>query len=120
MKAKPIRKKNTGFDLKQGITETETHIRCRQTQCGFYIKGGCKPCELCNADPFILKKSCETCYNCENVPGELRWDDPEMKKLEQEIAEHNEKVEKLLEHLGKEATKTRVPTPPLNMQLKKY
>lgn len=59
--------------LESGKKENKTYIRCHQHQCSFYRQGGCQPCSVCNADPFILKKDCTTCFNCANIEGELRW-----------------------------------------------
>lgn len=52
-------------------------MRCKQTQCGFYKLGGCKNCKDCNADPYIIKKSCQTCIDCMTVPDFVRFGDRE-------------------------------------------
>lgn len=59
--------------LKDGQVENVTHKRCGQTQCEFYLRGGCRPCDDCGAHPYEINKSCDRCYNCENVPDALRW-----------------------------------------------
>ena len=63
-------------NLKQGEFENSTHRRCQQTQCNFFINGGCKACDECQAESFVLKKGCKRCRECENVPNALRWDEP--------------------------------------------
>jgi hypothetical protein len=72
--------KTTTLKLNSGVSETETQRRCTQVQCEFYVNGGCKPCEECNAPGFVLNKDCERCFKCENIPNNLRWEDPEALK----------------------------------------
>ena len=108
------KKKKRIVDLKSGITEDKTHRRCQQIQCSFYVQGGCKPCEKCSSDPFILNKDCETCYDCENVPGELRWDDPKIKAEAQDIIEKNGEMEELLKQLRQQ---TPMPPPPKKIEI---
>jgi hypothetical protein len=64
--------------------ETTTHRRCKQTQCQYFQQGGCKECQKCNAENYVINKTCRTCFECENKPGELRWSDEKTKK-QQEI-----------------------------------
>ena len=40
--------------------------RCTQTQCSYYLEGGCKKCSKCNAVPFVINDSCTICFDCEN------------------------------------------------------
>jgi hypothetical protein len=61
--------------------EDEEFRRCQQLQCGFFTQGGCKPCADCKAGPFNIRKSCERCCACEEVPDSLRWDDELTKRL---------------------------------------
>lgn len=60
--------------------------RCTQVQCSYYLQGGCKSCqdETCLAEPYIINTSCSRCLSCENVPGALRWDDPNAGKIGQQ------------------------------------
>jgi hypothetical protein len=52
--------------------ESETANRCRQTQCSYFLQGGCKDCS-CGAKPYHINKKCSACYQCENVPNMLRF-----------------------------------------------
>jgi hypothetical protein len=70
------------------------HRRCNQTQCSFYLQGGCKSCSECNARPFEINESCNRCLDCENVPNALRWDD---KKLTENVELSAEKEKAILE-----------------------
>ena len=58
----------------------EGHKRCTQTQCGFYLNGGCKECEQCKARPYEINVECERCYACENMPNELRFGDKKVRE----------------------------------------
>ena len=66
---------NMALTLKSGKMEDGGFRRCQQVQCGYYQNGDCRKCDTCNASPFILKKGCNECFECENVPGSLRWGD---------------------------------------------
>jgi len=48
---------------------------CPQTKCIFNQMGGCKNCEVCNAEPNIINEDCDRCWNCAYDEGVLRWDD---------------------------------------------
>lgn len=49
---------------------------CNQINCEFLkLKQGCRKCFFCSAQPFIVADDCPTCYDCENIPNSLRWDD---------------------------------------------
>ena len=56
------------------------HRRCTQTQCGYFLQGGCKACSKCKARPFEINTKCKTCLDCENVPNALRWTEPKKEK----------------------------------------
>ena len=73
--------------LKKGQQENDNFRRCTQTKCDFFIDGGCKPCESCNSQPFVLNKSCSRCLRCESVPMALRWDDDKINKLKEQISQ---------------------------------
>ena len=47
---------------------------CRQKQCGYFQNGGCQKCEECGAEPNKVEDTCQTCFDCENKPDALRWD----------------------------------------------
>lgn len=49
--------------------------RCTQIQCGYYLQGGCKFCENCKSESYILDTTCSRCLRCEGVANELRWGD---------------------------------------------
>ena len=68
------------LDLESGEMENDMFRRCRQTQCGFFQNGGCMACETCKAPSFILRKSCERCWRCENVANELRFGNEELQE----------------------------------------
>lgn len=68
-------------NIKQEEIENDTHRRCTQTQCGHYLQGGCRACEECRAEPYVLKKACGSCHDCENVPDSLRWGEKKKQEL---------------------------------------
>ena len=75
--------------------------RCQQVKCSFYLNGGCRTCESCKADSFIINTSCSRCLRCESVPNELRFGDREItnKDMTKEIVKPEEdeiKVERLI------------------------
>lgn len=50
--------------------------KCNQTRCGFLQMGqGCRKCDSCGAEPYLVNDNCDRCWNCENDEGDLRWDD---------------------------------------------
>lgn len=49
--------------------------RCGQSKCIYYQKGGCKSCEECKEQSYVINTSCNKCLSCENVPNSLRWGD---------------------------------------------
>ena len=81
-------KKELSIDT--GELENDEFRRCRQTQCGFFLNGGCRECRECNAKSFLIRKSCACCDNCENQPGYLRFGDEDMQKeMEAAAAQFN-------------------------------
>lgn len=49
---------------------------CKQKKCGFMMMGfGCRTCEECNTEPYLVHEDCVSCWNCENDEGILRWND---------------------------------------------
>lgn len=57
---------------------------CNQTRCGYFIAGqGCKNCDECRIEPFMVDDECDRCWNCEHDEGLLRWD--ENIELEEDI-----------------------------------
>lgn len=66
---------NKKLTLNSGAEENEGYRRCSQINCSFYSQGGCKECSSCKTESFIIKKDCEKCFRCENVPGALRFGD---------------------------------------------
>jgi hypothetical protein len=51
-------------------------IECDQKKCGYLQMGmGCRACETCNTEPYILDSNCDRCWNCCKDEGILRWDD---------------------------------------------
>lgn len=81
--------------LKKGEEENELFRRCRQTQCQFFINGGCKACSKCGSEPYAINKGCHECYDCENVPDSLRWGDNKKKASEATRISHEGVVELL-------------------------
>jgi len=67
-------------ELPDGAMENGVFRRCQQTQCSFFVVGGCQSCAECKAAPFNIRKSCMRCDSCEHVQDALRWDD-ELTKL---------------------------------------
>lgn len=61
----------TATDLTAG--DTATHRRCQQTSCAFFVRGGCRACDDCGAEPYVLAQTCRRCTDCETVPDALRW-----------------------------------------------
>lgn len=68
-------------NIKRGELENNTHRRCSQMKCGHFLQGGCRECEECGAEPYVLNKECESCDACENLPDELRWGEKKRQKL---------------------------------------
>lgn len=55
---------------------------CKQDKCAFMIVGqGCRACQECKTEPYIVHDDCVRCWNCEHDAGILRWDDQD--KIEQ-------------------------------------
>ena len=75
-------------DVNEVFTEDDTHRRCTQSQCAYYRMGGCQPCKVCSSDSFILKKDCDTCYKCENVPNACRFGEDNNIEIEQTESEN--------------------------------
>lgn len=77
--------------------------KCMQEKCGLNESGtcACKRCAECNCAPLFVSDDCIRCYKCENVPGEIRWDDNDtiddllngIKKMIEEILK-DENIEK--------------------------
>jgi len=66
---------STGKGKKKAMKVKEKHYTsCRQTRCGYFINGGCQKCEECGAEPNKVEDRCQTCFDCENKPDALRWD----------------------------------------------
>tara|TARA_Y100000034_G_scaffold120859_1_gene164387 strand:+ start:1273 stop:1491 length:219 start_codon:yes stop_codon:yes gene_type:complete len=59
--------------------------RCEQIKCSYYILGGCKNCDTCNAEPYNIKLDCGRCFNCENREGSIRWRKDVDKIIEEEL-----------------------------------
>ena len=38
------------------------------------INGECKKCDECGASPLLVDEKCQSCFDCENKPGFLRWE----------------------------------------------
>ncbi len=64
-----------------------TTKKCEQLRCGYLTMGGCRACEECKAEPFVVDENCCRCWNCEHDEGLLRWEEgkgTEEKTTEQE------------------------------------
>jgi hypothetical protein len=54
---------------------SEEERRCQQTNCNYYINGGCKKCKECGSKPYVINKKCDACYKCENIPDNVRFEE---------------------------------------------
>jgi hypothetical protein len=71
---------------------TEKLIPCDQQKCGYYQMGfGCRACDSCGAEPYMLDDNCDRCWNCCKDEGILRWEDnynqEDVKQTEQDKEE---------------------------------
>ena len=58
------------------MTTSEKFRNCTQTKCAYFQMGvGCKACDCCGAEPYILDDNCYRCWNCCKDAGILRWND---------------------------------------------
>lgn len=49
---------------------------CDQLKCTYLMMGlGCKPCDDCHTESYVLDDVCDRCWNCSKDEGILRWDD---------------------------------------------
>jgi len=62
-------------------------IDCSQKRCGYLVEKTCRACEECKAPPLKVDEGCVRCFNCENKEGELRFEDENAKKNDEEIKE---------------------------------
>jgi hypothetical protein len=69
---------------KEQVPATGALRRCEQSQCMFQ-KGGCRTCEGCKAEPLMIREDCTRCFECENLPGALRWEDPQLQEMAQQM-----------------------------------
>ena len=54
----------------------EKKYKCDQKKCVYLQLGtGCRKCEDCGIEPYILDDNCPRCWNCSKDEGILRWDD---------------------------------------------
>ena len=58
----------------------KNYTSCRQTQCGYFINGGCQKCDECGAKPNKVEDNCKTSFDCENKPNCLRWETKQHKE----------------------------------------
>lgn len=82
------------MSLKQGEISNKEFHRCTQTQCEYFLNGGCQACDTCKAEPYEIRKKCHSCFKCEKIPNNLRWgnrilenikNDPELEKALDEV-----------------------------------
>ena len=59
--------------------------RCQQVKCDFLMRGGCKECDGCKAPSMEIREDCTRCYECENLPGALRWEDPQQEEMARQM-----------------------------------
>jgi len=74
-------------------------------ECHYYKHGGCKPCEVCGAEPFNINTTCRRCFECENKSETTRWGDnftAEIEMLRQIIMLVNERLDEIKEEREKE------------------
>jgi len=76
----------------------KNYRRCRQEQCGYFLQGGCKSCSKCSAEPYLLKIKplCKICMDCANKEGFLRFEDKQIKEVEESESEMITETEKAL------------------------
>lgn len=69
---------------------------CTQDKCAFLQVGqGCRVCDTCNAEPYLLDDNCYRCWNCSKDEGVLRWNNNfDENNLENTIK--NKKFKKML------------------------
>jgi hypothetical protein len=55
---------------------------CEQDKCAFIQMGfGCRACDTCKTESYLLNDDCDRCWNCSKDAGILRWtDDGEIKE----------------------------------------
>lgn len=53
--------------------------------------GGCRACDECNAEPYLLDDNCFRCWNCSKDEGVLRWDDTKNSKTDTKQPEKDKK-----------------------------
>lgn len=98
--------KNFEPQLKTGQMSNGSVHRCRQTQCGFFLNGGCRACDDCAAAPYEINESCQRCKDCEGVSDSLRWGEKKLIQVGQkrqippeELLLMNAPEKKLNEHM---------------------
>lgn len=48
--------------------------QCDQTKCTFLQIGmGCRNCDTCGTEPYLIDDNCDRCWNCKSDEGILRW-----------------------------------------------
>jgi len=48
--------------------------KCIQEKC-YYFYRDCKPCKDCGIKGHLVNEKCNSCFKCENIPGNSRWND---------------------------------------------
>jgi len=62
---------------------------------------GCRACECCKAEPYMVDDNCDACWNCSHDEGILRWDDnniDEEMTIQEKEKEEEEKIEVIARH----------------------
>lgn len=68
------------------INNSKKLRNCDQKRCGYIIMGiGCRECDTCQAEPYILDDNCYRCWNCSKDEGILRWNDNDFKIEEKQL-----------------------------------
>lgn len=101
--------KKKPFNLKSGKTEDKEFMRCPQTQCSYYTQGGCKTCDNCKTEPYIIKKSCDFCHSCMSLPGFLRFKNDKNKQKEEELKRLKETLMLAIEQIKRDKEWRQMP-----------
>jgi hypothetical protein len=80
------------------MKKLKDNIPCQQNQCG-YLKGGCKACQDCKAEPFKINEKCQTCFDCEYKEGFVRWDDKNLKKQQKDFEKFRQEFKQFFDKL---------------------
>ncbi len=91
--------------------------RCTQIQCSFYLRGGCRECDECKADSYIINTDCQKCLSCENIPGNLRWGENQDREENTPLTQsEQDRITAVLKEAAERLEKEDNPEPPKKEQ----